>query len=98
MVLQLGTVESHARINFGTTSTITLQGYSSPEYFDVVNIDKYNAIVGMPFMHYNKVVLDFNNKCVMVNGKMIAGMVLNGEVADKITHCHCMHKPDGPGN
>lgn len=50
------------------TSTITSWGYSGPEYFDVVNIDKYDIIVGTPFMHHNKVLLDFDNKCVVVNG------------------------------
>ncbi|PBK97567.1 hypothetical protein ARMGADRAFT_922202, partial [Armillaria gallica] len=73
VILQLGTVGSRARINFGTTLTIASQGYSGPEYFDVINIDKYDVIVGTPFMHCNKVVLDFENKCVIVNGSKLAG-------------------------
>lgn len=94
VILQLGTVGSRARINFGTTSTITSQGYSGPEYFDVINIDKYDVIVGTPFMHCNKVVLDFENKCVIVNGSKLAGKVLDGEEADKIARQHCMCRPD----
>ncbi|PBK91187.1 hypothetical protein ARMGADRAFT_856439, partial [Armillaria gallica] len=71
VVMQLGMVGSHARINFGTTSMIVSQGYLGSEYFDMVNIDKYDTIVGTPSMHCNKVVLDFDNKCVMVNGNKI---------------------------
>ncbi len=96
VVLQLGTVGSRAGINFGTTSTITSRGYSGPEYFDVVNIDKYDIIMGTPFMHRNSVVLDFEWKCVIVNGKQIPGKVLDGEEADKITRRHHMRRPNEP--
>ncbi|PBK82268.1 hypothetical protein ARMGADRAFT_868434, partial [Armillaria gallica] len=88
VVLQLGTMGSRARINFGMTSTITSQGYSGPEYFDVININKYDIIMGTPFMHHNNVVLDFERKCVIVNGRQIPGKMLDGEEADKIVRRH----------
>lgn len=94
VMLQLDTVGSHAQINFGTMSTVTSQGYSGPKYFDVINIDKYDIIMGRLFMHCNRVVLDFERKCVIVNGKEIPGTVLNGEAADKVAQRHCMHKPE----
>ncbi|PBK89509.1 hypothetical protein ARMGADRAFT_875468, partial [Armillaria gallica] len=48
VILHLGTVGSHARINFRTSSNIETEGYSSPKYFNVVNIDKYDMIMGTP--------------------------------------------------
>lgn len=96
VTLQLGTVGSRAKINYGTTAAITTEGYSGPEYFDVVNIDKYDAIVGMPFMHRNGVVLDFNKKCVIINGKTMSGRILNGDEADKMARRHRLRRPEEP--
>ncbi|PBK93504.1 hypothetical protein ARMGADRAFT_1079814 [Armillaria gallica] len=94
VVLQLGTVGSRAKINFGTYSRIDSKGFTGPKYFDVVNIDKYNIIVGTPFMHKNKVVLDFKKKCMIVNGKRMKGKVLNGDKANKIARRYRLKKPD----
>ncbi len=66
--LQLGTVGSHAKINFGITTKVMMTGFASMEYFNVVNIDKYDAIIETPFMHRNYVILDFEKKQVVING------------------------------
>ncbi|PBK96172.1 hypothetical protein ARMGADRAFT_925328, partial [Armillaria gallica] len=94
VILQLGTVGSCSRINFGMMSNIETKGYSSPEYFDVVNIDKYDMIMGTPFMHCNKVILDFKKKCVSINRRPIMGKVLDGEEADKVARRHRMRCPE----
>ncbi len=41
------------------------------EYVDIVNIDRYDLLMGTPFMHRHNVILDFDKKCVMVDGKDI---------------------------
>ncbi|PBK79000.1 hypothetical protein ARMGADRAFT_861969, partial [Armillaria gallica] len=56
VVLQLGTVGSCSKINFRTKSNIVSDGYTGPGYFDVVNIDKYDVIIGAPFMHEHGVM------------------------------------------
>ncbi|PBK90133.1 hypothetical protein ARMGADRAFT_873637, partial [Armillaria gallica] len=56
-----------AKINYNTTSQIQTDGFTGNEYFNVMNIDKYNVIIGTPFMHRNRVILDFDDKCVMIN-------------------------------
>ena len=33
-------------------------------YLDVVNLDKYDVILGTPFLTKNKVILDFSTRCV----------------------------------
>lgn len=96
MALQLGTVGSWVKINFGTYSRIDLQGFAGPKYFNVVNIDKYNIIIGTPFMHKSKVMLDFERKCVIVNGKRMKGKVLDGDKADKIMRRYRLKKLEQP--
>ncbi|KAF8238265.1 hypothetical protein L208DRAFT_1243302, partial [Tricholoma matsutake] len=67
--LQLGTVGSRATINYGMDVRMEALGISDNTYVDIANFDRYNMIIGTPFMNKNKVVLDFGNKQVIVNGK-----------------------------
>ncbi|KAK0430216.1 hypothetical protein EV421DRAFT_1670374, partial [Armillaria borealis] len=64
VTLQLGTIGSQSKINFGTKSKVEMPGYTGPEYFDMVNIDRYEVLIGTLFMHRHKVVLDFEKNCV----------------------------------
>ena len=49
--------------------------YSLPKfqnsYFDVVNIDYYNAILGTPFLKKFKVAIDFAKDCLTIKDKII---------------------------
>ncbi|KZP17245.1 hypothetical protein FIBSPDRAFT_747388, partial [Athelia psychrophila] len=58
--LQLGCVGSRSIINFGATARICVGPVNAEGYLDVVNIDKYDAIIGTPFMVRNKIALDFH--------------------------------------
>ncbi|SJL05232.1 uncharacterized protein ARMOST_08598 [Armillaria ostoyae] len=97
VVLQLGMVGSRAKINFGTTSKIKTDGFVGEEYFDMVNIDKYDVIISTPFMHQNKVVLDFDKKRVVINDHPMSGRIIDGEEADKIAKRYRLRKPEGAG-
>ncbi|KAF8221800.1 hypothetical protein L208DRAFT_1326009 [Tricholoma matsutake] len=57
--LQLGTVGSHSKINFGLFTDFEIGGVVNTHYFDVVNIDRYDAILGTVFMRKHGIVLDF---------------------------------------
>ena len=48
--IQLAVTGSKSIINYGTNTTIKINGKELKEYFDVVNIDYYNAILGTPFL------------------------------------------------
>ncbi|KAF8219059.1 hypothetical protein L208DRAFT_1178417, partial [Tricholoma matsutake] len=48
--LQLGTVGSHLKINFGLFTNFQIGIVKDTHYFDVVNIDRYNTILGTVFM------------------------------------------------
>ncbi|KAF5377165.1 hypothetical protein D9615_006318 [Tricholomella constricta] len=68
LILQLGTKGSRATVNFGTTVETALPGFKGKMYMDLANFDRYDVIIGTPFMRANKVVLDFNRDEVIVNG------------------------------
>ncbi len=97
VVLQLGTVGSRAKINFSTTTTVRTTGFAGKEYFNMVNINKYDVIIGTPFMHRNKVILDFKKKCIIVNGHPLNGRIIDSEEADKIACRYRLRKPEGDG-
>ena len=48
--LQLACVGSKSTINYGAHATIVFGNQSIDEYFDVANIDYYDAILGTPFL------------------------------------------------
>ncbi|KAG6870887.1 hypothetical protein C0995_009904 [Termitomyces sp. Mi166 len=71
LMLQLGTVGSHAVVQFGTEVKIKMSGHPTKEYVHIANFDRYDMIIGTPFMHKNKVTLDFVNNEVIVNGMLL---------------------------
>ena len=51
--------------------TIKLNGEELKEYFDVVNIDYYNAILGTPFLKKFKFTISFVKDCLKIKDKII---------------------------
>lgn len=68
IILQLGTIGSRATVNYGAEVNINIPGCDTLEYVDIANFDRYDMIIGTPFMRRNKVHLDFENNEVVVNG------------------------------
>ncbi|KAG6859288.1 hypothetical protein C0995_009949, partial [Termitomyces sp. Mi166 len=71
LMLQLGTVGSHAMVQFGVEVKIKASEHLTKEYMDIANFDRYDMIISMPFMRKNKVTLDFINNEVIVNGMLL---------------------------
>ena len=46
-------------INYGTHATIKIGRKVVEEYFDIVNVEHYDAILGTPFLRKMGIVLDF---------------------------------------
>jgi len=59
--IQLGTKGSKSRINHGMKACIKIGTVDNYHYFDVINIDRYDIIIGMVFMKQHGIVLDFEN-------------------------------------
>ena len=64
-------MRSKSVINYGTNTTINVNGNESKAHFDVVNIDYYNAILGTPFLKKYEVVIGFIQDCLKIKGKLI---------------------------
>ena len=73
--MQLGVTGCKSIINYGTNTTIKSNGEELKEYFDVENIDYYNAILGTPFLKKFKVVIDFVKDCLKIKDKIILNQV-----------------------
>jgi hypothetical protein len=76
--LQLGTVGSCSKINFGLFTDFEIGRIKGNHYFDVVNIDKYDVILGTVFMRKHGIILDFERDEVHVKGKVLE-TVIEGE-------------------
>ena len=62
--LQLGCVGSRSSINFGVRAHIELDGDQRPVYLDVVNLDHYDVILGIPYMQATGMMLDFKSNTI----------------------------------
>ena len=70
--LQLGTVGSHSMINFGTKARLEVgSAIEDDAYLDVVNLDRYDMIIGIPFMRKHSLLLDFDRDILSCKGQQI---------------------------
>ncbi|KZV91214.1 hypothetical protein EXIGLDRAFT_615939, partial [Exidia glandulosa HHB12029] len=62
--LQMACVGSRSRINFGARTGISIgkRLLVKDKYFDVVNLERYDVIMGLPFLWTAKAVLDFSGE------------------------------------
>ena len=61
IALQLACISSQSMINYGTRATIKIGRKVVKEYFDIVNVEHYDAILGTPFLRKMGVILDFRS-------------------------------------
>ena len=55
-------------MNYGAETEVAAPGMNGLVYMDIANFDRYDMIIGTPFMRTNKVHLDFEKDQVVVNG------------------------------
>lgn len=67
VTLQLGCVGSRSKISYGSHAPVDICGVRENVYFDIVNIDRYDTIIGTPFLKRFGVCLDFKNWAVQIN-------------------------------
>ena len=69
--IQLAGTGSKSVINYGTNTTIKYEGRELKEYFDIINIDYYDAILGTPFLRKHEVMINFVNNCLRLKDKIV---------------------------
>ena len=66
--LQLGTKGSRTTINYGALPKITVGPVNNVNYVDVVDIDRYDMVLGTTFCNAHNVVLDFRTRKIWIDG------------------------------
>jgi hypothetical protein len=61
IALQLACIGSRSTINYGTNTTIRFGRKLYDEYFDIANVEYYDAILGTPFLRKLGITLDFSS-------------------------------------
>ena len=79
VVLQLGCVGSRSRISYGVKTPIAIGKIADELYFDVVNLDRYDAVLGTPFLRKYGASLDFANNGVIIRGELIPALTIKEE-------------------
>ena len=69
--LQLGARGSRTKICYGARAKLVVGTVQEPYYFDVVDIDRYDVILGTPFFRKHNVILDFKNQRVTIDGASV---------------------------
>lgn len=72
----LGTVGSRSMINYGVLARAKLPTVQGDDYFDVINLDRYDILIGAPFMHKYGVQLDFANKCIHIGDETMTADIV----------------------
>ncbi|KAF8626391.1 hypothetical protein AX15_004889 [Amanita polypyramis BW_CC] len=57
--LQMATSGSRSSINHGARAELQVGEFKQMRYFDVVNLDRYNIILGTPFLKEHKIILNY---------------------------------------
>ena len=78
--LQLGCVGSRSSINFGVRDKVLFGGRAEEVYLDVVNVDHYDLILGVPFLRQFRLKLNFDDDTVVIGGNAIPSLKKGEEV------------------
>lgn len=70
ITIQLAVQGSRSKVNFGVNAWIQYQGTDYKRYFDVINLQHYDVILGTPFLFQHRMMIGFNSPRVVL-GSMI---------------------------
>ena len=82
--LQLTCMGNKSTINYGAKSSIVLRNKHVKEYFNVANIDHYDVILGMPFLWWLGITLDFIGQGTICIGTYVVPMNMPLEPSDDV--------------
>src|SRR6202040_3282670 len=79
VTLQLGCSGSRSKVNFATTAMINFELDHALTFLDIANLDRYDCILGTPFMTKHQIVLDLESHKIIIHGKMCIPALPKGE-------------------
>src|SRR6266705_733153 len=86
VVLQMGMKGTRSQILFRTNVDVEINDHIQKHYFDVINIDRYDAIFGTPWLNKNQANLDFRSHKVRMATK--GNIDTLGVDKDHVTRSH----------
>lgn len=81
VTLQLGCIGSRSKINFGSIAKTEFASVTADTYLDIANLDKYDSILGTPFLRQHGIALDFENHEIVIRGQRRIPALKEGEGA-----------------
>jgi hypothetical protein len=96
--LQLGTKGSKSSIVYGTNVEVSPHTtVRTVEYLDIVNIDRYDAILGTPYMAKQGVVLDLLNRTItFASGLKLQALNTEHEAGHRMPAQKCLTNDEKP--
>jgi Retroviral aspartyl protease len=79
VTLRLGCSGSRSKVNFATESCIEFASITIDTYLDIANLDKYDSILGTPFLWKHGIQLDFETQEIVIHGKLRIPALPEGE-------------------
>lgn len=64
--VQLAVQGSRTKVNYGTKALFEYQQIKEERYFDIINLQNYDLILGTPFMHQHRVAVGLNPPRVVI--------------------------------
>ena len=89
MPIQLGCRGSRSKIIYGTRAPIKFAGIDERQYFDIINIDRYDAIIGIGFMRKFGIKLDPEHDGIERRGNFLSAL-LEGEESKALALRHSL--------
>ena len=69
LTIQLAVQGSQSKVNFGVKVHFQYQGTDYTRYFDVINLQNYDMILGTPFLYQHRVMVGLNSPRVVLGSK-----------------------------
>ena len=79
VTLQLGCSGSRSKANIASVSSIEFGSIDVNMYLDIANLDKYDTILGTPFMRKHGIFLDFETQEIIICGRLHIPALPEGE-------------------
>jgi hypothetical protein len=79
VTLQLGCSGSRSKVNFATEAKVEFASINIGTYLDIANLDKYDSILGTPFLRKHGISLDFETQEIVIRGKLRIPALIEGE-------------------